>query len=781
MGRKNFYILLDLSIDPPEEEQKIIELAIKQKQAEWSRFRNHPTKGLKAKQYIDLLPEIRRIMGDPELRKTEASNAAKILFKKAGEKFSVIDRHIAICMSKGFITDEEIFNLAKRHSVKANEIRKRIKQKEDEKNAAINKQLKLRCAKGYITKDELSELAEIHSVSAKEIRKRVTCPIKKSLQKSAKKPKTLDKAIEKIITDNLKIVGKSSLYQFLDLSSDSSLEALQEKSKKKESELHKRGKKDALGTAGIALAGHCRTIFKTENSRNSYDMTNARSFLKGLDSDIDVAGMDGTIRTEYYNALVDSAVKLGMNRNEAHKYIKDYSRKKKWEIETKAKRPGWVLYAVVIAALLFIGAGAGIYLHIKNESKLKKEYQQVLAGIENDNDLQKKVRVFNNYISTHKESDRTIDAVKRLEKLRLAIDELKAKEFTADADKLLAEKKYQNALAIYKEFISRYPKSLYADKIKKKIEELSALLDEIDYKELDRLQGKPVQIRALAYSAYLKEHPKGKKIKNAKKILSNMREEYYLTLLKEIEKCEKNEAWEKGVLSCNDFIKIYNGHQRAVEIKEQQDILRTRLWEKETFARMLQKVNAKGGDYQAGRQIFIDYLNAYPDSYINDKIKVELANLDKKELMAKTTGKKERLIRLIKKSGSRFILNRNDTVKDRKTGLTWCVADSLLDTDDCIDYDSAIEYTNNLKTGGYNDWRLPTVAELAQLYKQKPFFPQYESEWYWTSKNYSRYADGWSKVVDIVTSKNEVMWEKEERDSRDCGSVRAVRYRASHK
>ncbi|MCD6224853.1 MAG: DUF1566 domain-containing protein [Deltaproteobacteria bacterium] len=773
MVRKNFYILLDLSINPPEDDQKIIELTIKKKQAEWSRFRSHPTKGLKAKQYIDLLPEIRRIMSDPELRKTEASNATKFLLKKAGEKFSVIDRHIAICMSKGFITDEEIFNLAKRHSVKANEIRKRIKQKEDEKNTKINKQLKLRCAKGYITKDELSELAEIHSVSAKEIRKRVTCPIKKNLQKSAKKPKHLDKAIEKIITDNLKIVGKSSLYQFLDLPSDSSLETLQKKSKKKESELHKRGKKDALGTAGIALTGHCLTVFKTENNRNSYDITNARSLLKVLDSDIDVAGMDGTIRAEYYNVLVDSAVKLGMNKNEAHKYIKDYSRKKKWEIETKEKRPAWILYTVVITALLFIVAS--IYLHIKNESKLKKEYQQVLADIANNNDLQKKALALNNYISTHKESDRTIGAVKRLEKLRLAIDELKAKEFTADADKLLSEKKYQNALAIYKEFISKYPKSLYADKIKKKIVELSALLDDIDYKELDRLQDKPVQVRALAYSAYLKEHPKGKNIKNAKKILSNMREEYYLTLLKEIAKCEKNEDWEKGVLLCDDFIKIYKGHEYAVGIKEQQDILRTRLWEKETFARMLEKVKNRGGDYQAGRQIFVDYLKAYPDSYINDKIKVELANLDKKELTAKTTGKKERLIRLIKKSGSRFILNRNNTVKDKKTGLTWCVADSLLDTDDCLYYDSAIEYVNNLKTGGYNDWRLPTAAELAQIYKQQPFFPKDESEWYWTSKSYSRYADGWSKVVDIVTSKNEEIGQKEQRDSRDCGSVRAVR------
>ena len=184
MGRENFYILLALSVKPPEDDQKIIELAIKQKQSEWSRLRNHPTKALKAKQYIGLLPEIRRIMSDPKLRKAEALNAIKILSKKAAEKFLVIDRHIAICMSKGFITDEEIFNLAKRHSVKANEIKKRIKQKKDEKYAKIGKQLKLQTAKGYITKDEISELAKIHAVSEKEIRKSITCPIKKKLKQS---------------------------------------------------------------------------------------------------------------------------------------------------------------------------------------------------------------------------------------------------------------------------------------------------------------------------------------------------------------------------------------------------------------------------------------------------------------------------------------------------------------------------------------------------------------------------------------------------------------------
>ncbi len=772
MERKNFYILLDLAIDPPEDDQKIIELAIKKKQTEWSRFRNHPTKALLAKQYIDMLPEINRVMSNPELRKAEALNARQAIAREYDEKFSVIDRHLAICMSKGFVTDEEIFNLAKRHSVKANDIKKRISQKESEKHAKIDKQLKLRTAKGYITRDEIAELAGAHSVSEKEIRTRITCPIKKTITEATQKPKPLEKAIKKTIEQNLKITGKQSLYEFLDLPPNATLEALQKRAALKEQKFRKIGRKDALATACIALAGHCLTIFKTPESRNAYDMANAGLLFKDLNSDIDVAGMDGTIRPEYYEALLNSAVKLGMEKNQARRYIHDYADRKNLKIENKTKKPAWILSAVIIAVVLMLGAG---YLYIKKENTLKQEYRQMLADMENTGDLREKTLLLNNYISSHKESDRTIDAAKRLKKLRLAIDEQQAKEFTARAEKLVAENKHQKALIIYNDFIKRYPQSLYADKIRKKITKISAILDDMDFQALNSLKGEPVMVRAGAYYAYLQKHPKGKNIKSAKQILAKMRKEYHIALLKSIDECTKNETWEKGVLLCDAFIKIYKGSRPASEIKEQQDILRTRLWEKETFERMMLEVKAGGDDYQAGRQILTDYLNAYPDSYINDKIKKELAGLEQKEKAAKTKAGKKYLTGLLKKAGRRFTVNGDDTVKDKKTGLTWCLIDSRLDTGDCLDYDSAIEYVNNLRTGGHKDWRLPTAGELAQIYKQKPFFPKGKAEWYWTSKNYTRYADGWSKEIETITSANEETWKKEQRDSRDCGSVRAVR------
>ena len=59
MDRINFYQLLELQINPPENNAETIENAIKKKQSHWSRLRNHPTKGIQARHYISLLPEIR--------------------------------------------------------------------------------------------------------------------------------------------------------------------------------------------------------------------------------------------------------------------------------------------------------------------------------------------------------------------------------------------------------------------------------------------------------------------------------------------------------------------------------------------------------------------------------------------------------------------------------------------------------------------------------------------------------------------------------------------------
>ena len=775
MDKDNFYLLLGISVDPPENDPKIIELAIKKKQAEWSRLRNHPSKGIKAQKYIGLLSEIRRIMTDADLRQKEAKNAKKIIDSSTNEKLAEIDRHLTLRMSKGYITDNEIFKLAKIHSIKIDQLRSIIKKKEEEKLSKIDQQLKLRTEKGYITKEEIVKLAEINSVKEKEIRKRIKCPIKKGKKKQPNKQKALDKAIEKIIKDNLKIVDRSTLYEFLGTPPESGLETLQKKTKEKGIELRNTGKKDAMTTASIILSGQCSTVFKTEKSRFSYDISLAGIAMKDLNSDIDIAGMDGIIKAEYFDALVQTAIESGLDEGGARDYITKYCKKNKWKIEFKKRIPVWTLCAAAIGLIITACAGAVFFVHINKIEKIEIAYKKISAQVESQEDIKTKLKILQDFVISHPESRLSEEAKKKIEKYQFSLDKRVFAELINESEKFKAGGNYQNALILLKKHLNKFPKSSHAGEIRQKIDKIASIIDDKDIKAARNSAQKDITSRINAYSEYLKKHPLGKYAEDVKKILTSMNEEYYIFLKKKITAYEKQEDWAQGILLCNAYLEEYKNTKRSVELKAMLDSFRNKLWEKETFDRLVEKTKEYGTDYESAKQIYFDYLQAYPYSYVNEKINNEIEKLDKNIEIRRVENKIKKIKNLIGKADKRFINNNNGTIKDTKTGLIWGLIDSLLDIGNCIEYDEATAYVNKIKTGGYTDWRLPTVEELGSIYKNKPFFPQGEAEWYWTSKSYSRYSEGWCKVVDIVTSTNELSWVKEQKDSRDCGSVMAVR------
>jgi len=59
-----------------------------------------------------------------------------------------------------------------------------------------------------------------------------------------------------------------------------------------------------------------------------------------------------------------------------------------------------------------------------------------------------------------------------------------------------------------------------------------------------------------------------------------------------------------------------------------------------------------------------------------------------------------------------FIAYNNGTVLDTKTNLMWAAKDNGSN----IDWQGAKNYCENYRGGGYTDWRMPTMDELAGLY-----------------------------------------------------------------
>ena len=126
----------------------------------------------------------------------------------------------------------------------------------------------------------------------------------------------------------------------------------------------------------------------------------------------------------------------------------------------------------------------------------------------------------------------------------------------------------------------------------------------------------------------------------------------------------------------------------------------------------------------------------------------------------------------VKKTSSRYQINRNDVFTDKMTGLTWALLDSYSTTGQCQDFSDAQAYVKALNTGGYDDWRMPYGTELAELYKNKPYYPGESAPWYWTTEVFVK---GYSKSALIVTSAKENGFRRHQKDLYACGAVRAVR------
>lgn len=89
-----------------------------------------------------------------------------------------------------------------------------------------------------------------------------------------------------------------------------------------------------------------------------------------------------------------------------------------------------------------------------------------------------------------------------------------------------------------------------------------------------------------------------------------------------------------------------------------------------------------------------------------------ISNELRKELKQVAQGEKAR--------DDRFIADADGTVLDTKTGLMWAARDSK----DGFTWPAAKRYCRNYRAGGHQDWRMPTLDELAGLYDASKSRPQ---------------------------------------------------------
>ncbi len=139
---------------------------------------------------------------------------------------------------------------------------------------------------------------------------------------------------------------------------------------------------------------------------------------------------------------------------------------------------------------------------------------------------------------------------------------------------------------------------------------------------------------------------------------------------------------------------------------------------------------------------------------------------------------------------SLLVDNGDNTISDLNTGLMWAQADSYANLNHCLNLPESKQYVKSLKTGGHNDWRIPSIKELATLYdstqenvmawdqnSEYPLaldkkFADGAAYWYWSSDyGTTEFADHCAKTLYFVNGMIE--WRRFELCNN--GGVRAVR------
>ena len=711
MIRENFYFLLELPVDPPEESSEVIEKAIKSKQAEWSRNRNHPTKGIQAQTNIGLMPTIREVMFSPALRPKEAAKAQEILQQRDAQKFAVADHHIVILGTKG-----------------------------------------------YITQDEIDQLAQFDNVDADELRKRIKFPDQPSKKRKLRKPRvlgvdenrtsarTLDKTVEGVINDHLAQIGKASLYDFLDIPSDATLQKLQRRTRDKKTALSEVSRKDANLTASDTLAGHCISIFNSTRSRKAYDASRASAHHAELNSDIDVAGLDGFIRYEYLEYLIKTGVQFGMDEVQATDHIEEYCLINNLGIE---QAPRQISKAMRIA----LGVIAGLVLIFA-----------IVMGINIKNDI---------------DTANKNEAEKKLEQER----DLNYNKAASKADAYTAQGKYAQAIDVLKKFKEANKGALQSKKAAKKMQDIDAKNENEKFQQIEQINKDEYDKRLSAYIDHQKKFPKGKHIQEIRKLIADIRDPYHKFIVKMINQYKQpdKENWNECIRLSQRFIDTYTDDLRCDDLKRNIEEYNENKIIKDSFENVRDAISAL--DYNTAKKRYKLWLEELLSKhYAKTLAKRELNVILKREKIARKKKARSEVRRRLKKVNGRFKETRKGVVKDSITGKMWTLLDSAVDYDyqnygECLNYANAKKYVKRLRVGGYKNWRLPKQRELQTIYGKKPIFPLNLTEWYWTNQSYIYYDEGASGlVIDIVFPNSTNVWEKNPpTDSKFCGAVRAVR------
>jgi hypothetical protein len=431
-------------------------------------------------------------------------------------------------------------------------------------------------------------------------------------------------------------------------------------------------------------------------------------------------------------------------------------------------------YIAMGLALVVAGVGLVFYF-LSAEKRSRLAFDTLVQSVETTEGTIEKLELLNVYIRDNKDGEYTPEAKRMIEGLMPKITALEFETIKQTAARRASGGDLEGALAVYQNYLKKDGTEKYRNEASRAVEDLSAQIEAADFEKMHRVTMALGPERIFTYQAFLEKHPDGSHREEVLGLIAEMEEEYFAFLQRQTQGNETPESLVETIELGRQFIDTYPGSIRIEAVNRILDSCRSKFLATQSFEQLQARAKAFGTDHESSLMVYKNYLNVYPGSPVREKIEKEIDRLTGLAEEVRLSEAASRTAEALTESGTRFKIENNETALDKRTGLMWCLLDSRTVADKCQTYEKAAAYVAGLETGGHDDWRLPTPKELSILYQKSPTFPSDPDVWYWSSETEKRYIGQW--VIEVAVFQpglpdDEGLMEKE---SWQCGSVRAVR------
>jgi len=284
-----------------------------------------------------------------------------------------------------------------------------------------------------------------------------------------------------------------------------------------------------------------------------------------------------------------------------------------------------IILATVLA-MLILCTGVVFGLRILKARQVENEYRQVLAQVIENEEPQEKIDLLHDFIDNHEEGEHSQAAEDLINKIHSAAEQRDFQLIAEQVGQLPIDEFYEQAATeIYDSFLEQYPESNYYNEIQMKISKIPDLIDNVDFKQVQKAAQLDYENRIATYLDYLVKHPTGRHKSKVEALIADMSEDYYSHLNKEIARCDQQKNWDRCLLLCDNFLNYFKSHHLAYEIED----LKAVMEDKKDVVALLERVRSLGKRYADAKKMLKSYLEENPYTTQAGKIKATLSKIQR--------------------------------------------------------------------------------------------------------------------------------------------------------